>query len=45
LGVALNNVDLRRDGYGYDYYRRYGYGYGYGYGEEAKEGPTHEKES
>jgi capsular exopolysaccharide synthesis family protein len=32
LGVALNSVDFRRDGYGYDYYRRYGYGYGYEYG-------------
>jgi capsular exopolysaccharide synthesis family protein len=31
LGVALNSVDFRRDGYGYDYYRRYGYGYGYEY--------------
>ena len=51
LGVALNNVDFRRDGYGYDYYRRYGYGYGsgygygYGYGEDAKEGSSQEKEA
>ena len=30
LGVALNDVDLRKDGYGYGYYYRYGYGYGYG---------------
>jgi len=29
LGVALNDVDIHRDGYGYSYYR-YGYGYGYG---------------
>jgi capsular exopolysaccharide synthesis family protein len=42
LGVALNNVDLRRDGYGYDYYRRYGYGYGYG--QDAKEGSAQEKD-
>jgi capsular exopolysaccharide synthesis family protein len=27
LGVALNDVDLRKDGYGY---HQYGYGYGYG---------------
>jgi capsular exopolysaccharide synthesis family protein len=35
LGVALNDVDFRREGYGYGYkgyYGRYGYGYGYGYG-------------
>jgi len=32
LGVALNDVDLRRDGYAYNYYYRYGYGYGHGYG-------------
>lgn len=31
LGVALNDVDLRRDGYGY-MSGNYGYGYGYGYG-------------
>ena len=30
LGVALNDVDLRKDGYAYNYYYRYGYGYGYG---------------
>ncbi len=35
LGVALNDVDLRRDGYSYSYYYRYGYGYGYGYGQGA----------
>jgi succinoglycan biosynthesis transport protein ExoP len=29
LGVALNDVDIRRDGYAYSYYYRYGYGYGY----------------
>lgn len=44
LGVALNNVDFRRDGYGYDYYRRYGYGYGYGYGQDAKERSAQEKD-
>lgn len=32
LGVALNDVDLRKDGYAYNYYYRYGYGYGYGTG-------------
>jgi capsular exopolysaccharide synthesis family protein len=32
LGVALNDVDVRRDGYAYNYYYRYGYGYGQGYG-------------
>jgi polysaccharide biosynthesis transport protein len=31
LGVALNDVDLRKDGYGY-VAGNYGYGYGYGYG-------------
>ncbi len=36
LGVALNNVDLRRDGYTYNYYYRYGYGYGYGYGSDER---------
>jgi len=29
LGVALNDVDIGREGYGYSYYYRYGYGYGY----------------
>ena len=32
LGIALNDVDLRRDGYTYSRYYRYGYGYSYGYG-------------
>jgi len=32
LGVALNDVDMRKGGYGYGDYYRYGYGYGYGYG-------------
>jgi succinoglycan biosynthesis transport protein ExoP len=27
LGVALNDVDIRKDGYGYGYHYRYGYGY------------------
>ncbi|HTV53413.1 MAG TPA: polysaccharide biosynthesis tyrosine autokinase [Terriglobia bacterium] len=31
LGVALNDVDFRKDGYGYAA-GNYGYGYGYGYG-------------
>ncbi|MBZ5513971.1 MAG: polysaccharide biosynthesis tyrosine autokinase [Acidobacteriia bacterium] len=31
LGVALNDVDIRKDGYAYNYYYRYGHGYGYGY--------------
>ena len=30
LGVALNDVDIQRDGYSYNYYYRYGDGYGYG---------------
>jgi len=30
LGVALNDVNVRKGGYGYGYYYRYGYGYGYG---------------
>jgi Mrp family chromosome partitioning ATPase len=29
LGVALNDVDMRKGGYGYGDYYRYGYGYGY----------------
>ncbi len=29
LGVVLNSVDLRRDGYYYRYYYQYYYGYGY----------------
>jgi len=29
LGVALNGVDVHRDGYGSRYYYQYGYGYGY----------------
>jgi len=35
LGVALNDVDLRRHGYGP--YQHYGEGYGYGYGATAAE--------
>jgi len=34
LGVALNNVDLQRDGYAYGYYK---YGYGYGYGSDYRD--------
>jgi len=37
LGVALNDVDVRRGGYGDSYYYRYGSGYGYGYGEPRPE--------
>jgi len=42
LGVALNNVDFRRDGYGYDYYCRYGYGYEYGPKHDDKAHPDSE---
>jgi polysaccharide biosynthesis transport protein len=37
LGVALNDVDLRKDGYAYNYYK---YGYTYAYGQEASKGDT-----
>jgi polysaccharide biosynthesis transport protein len=37
LGVALNDVNLQKDGYGYNYYYRYGYGYGYDYGYGSEE--------
>ncbi len=37
LGVALNDVDFRKDGYAYVYYYRYGQGYGYGYGNRNSE--------
>jgi capsular exopolysaccharide synthesis family protein len=36
LGVILNSVDLKRDGYYYRYY--YQYYYGYGYGTDSKNG-------
>ncbi len=39
LGVALNDVDIHRDGYygyKYSYYYRYGYGYGYGADEAGR---------
>lgn len=39
LGIALNDVDIHRDGYGHGYYYRYGYGYGYGGGARGK--PEH----
>jgi capsular exopolysaccharide synthesis family protein len=42
LGVALNDVDLRKGGYGYGYYYRYGYGYGYG-GEQTTKGDSQER--
>jgi tyrosine-protein kinase Etk/Wzc len=47
LGVALNDVDVRRDGYAYNYYYRYGYGYGgygygYGYGDAYGQSGDHE---
>ena len=41
LGVALNNVDIRRDGYGSGYFYRYGTGYGYGYGKGSSEKQDH----
>lgn len=47
LGVALNDVDMRRDGYAYSHYYRYGgyeYGYGYGYGSHPSEESTHQEE-
>jgi succinoglycan biosynthesis transport protein ExoP len=45
LGVALNDVDLRRDGYAYSYYYRYGYGYGYESGTRAGEETKHHEET
>ena len=41
LGVALNSVDIRRDGYGSSYIFRYGTGYGYGYGKESADKQDH----
>ncbi len=35
LGVALNGIDYRKDGYSYSYYS----GYGYGYDTEESDGP------
>jgi polysaccharide biosynthesis transport protein len=44
LGVALNDVDVRRAGnYGYGYYYRYGYGYGDGDG-RGKHGQARQEE-
>jgi len=45
LGVTLNDVDFRKEGYSYGRYYRYGYGsgygyaygYGYGYGQSPEE--------
>lgn len=34
LGVALNDVDLERNGFGYEQYQ-YGYGYGYGQADDG----------
>jgi capsular exopolysaccharide synthesis family protein len=49
LGVALNDVDLRRVGFDYYYYRYggygYGRGYGYGYGYESSSGKPHDPEA
>jgi polysaccharide biosynthesis transport protein len=48
LGVALNDVNMRKDGYAYNYYYRYGYGYGYGsaYGPQSGSGhESHDEES
>lgn len=38
LGVALNDVDFSKDGYGYTGHYGYGYGYGYGYNGNGAEG-------
>ena len=36
--LALNGVDVRKDGYSYSYYAQYGHGYGgYGYGNAGEE--------
>ncbi len=48
LGVTLNSVDFRRDGYGYyDSYYRYrdGYGYGNGYGSRPADESEHQEKS
>jgi capsular exopolysaccharide synthesis family protein len=53
LGVALNSVDVHKQGgygygYGYGYYRYgygYGYGAGYGYGQDTKEDSASQSES
>jgi Mrp family chromosome partitioning ATPase len=42
LGVALNDVNVRKGGYGYGYYYRYGYGYGYGAKSGAESAPADE---
>lgn len=42
LGVALNDVDLHRDGYGYAG-GNYGYGYGYGYNPEETQNPVDDR--
>jgi capsular exopolysaccharide synthesis family protein len=46
LGVALNNVDIRRDGYGSGsgYVFRYGDGHGYGYGKESSDKQDHRQD-
>ena len=51
LGVALNDVDFRRGGYGYGSYYRYGYGYGgsgygygYGYGSQQSSDETEQQD-
>jgi len=41
LGVALNSVDIRRDGYSSGYFYRYGAGYGYGYGKGSSGKQSH----
>jgi len=40
LGIALNDVDIQRGGYGYDSYR-YGYGVGYSYDPASSEKSEH----
>ena len=46
LGVALNSVDIRRDGYGSGsgYVFRYGDGHGYGYGKESSDKQDHRQD-
>ena len=47
LGVALNSIDVHKQGgYGYgDGYGYYRYGYGYGYGQDTKEDSASQSES
>jgi Mrp family chromosome partitioning ATPase len=47
LGVALNSIDVHKQGgYGYgDGFGYYRYGYGYGYGQDTKEDSASQSES